>query len=770
MRFSGDFSFSPVSLSLFLLAMSSHLLYNKSVKFWGGIQYNMYKLHKKLKWGKQYIRYLVSYMMILLIPLTILTFFYSSRFMKKFYHEIFETVDLELVQVSTQMDNEWQSMQNIVGQLVFSNTIQKANAAQTPLDMESVINYLSGFCAANPFIQDIILIPSNFDYVVTSGTTCKRDYYFSRILIPAEMSSDELIEHLVTPADGICLPSQLYSYSALGSGPEQLIVFSFPIFTDYLTRSGTAVFLIRDSSFQQLLSQKLLSYQATILIQDPIGNTVVSNGQNMADTRLSDFSADEYIIRQRASTLNQWRYTACLPNKQTTFAQVSAITREFLIAIILILILASFAIAVLQRLNYAPVRRLREKAKQLAPENSDFNELNEISNALDFLSTQNTHLSSRLENNLTAIKNERLYRLLSGCYQSKEDFNLDCSELDLSLSYDYFTVALLMVHTPDVNLDSLAQEIKKSFENTKVYYCLHHLRPNQIILFFNLPDASGSVTNLFTQTQKHLLKEYHILSTAGIGSVREHTDQIAQSYMEAASALDYRFVKGNGTVIQFSEVVGSMQTSLVYPNQEFEQLQNALAAHNEQSIRSAVQNIIQFMEHKRLPLYLARSICFDLLHMVSEQSDNSSVSRSPLELSGMETAQEITELLKNWSNHLVVESSSASAQVSINDVLSYLNENCYDCDFSTYETAEKFGMTLPAFSKFFKDSTGQNVTDYTIALRMKKAKDLMASTSLPLKDIAEQVGYYNMSSFTRRFKLTQGITPSEFRKLDHSQK
>ena len=82
------------------------------------------------------------------------------------------------------MDNELQSMQNIVGQLVFSNTIQKANAAQTPLDMESVINYLSGFCAANPFIQDIILIPYDFDYVVTSSTTCQKDYYFNRILIP----------------------------------------------------------------------------------------------------------------------------------------------------------------------------------------------------------------------------------------------------------------------------------------------------------------------------------------------------------------------------------------------------------------------------------------------------------------------------------------------------------------------------------------------------------------------------------------------------------
>ncbi len=97
-------------------------------------------------------------------------------------------------------------------------------------------------------------------------------------------------------------------------------------------------------------------------------------------------------------------------------------------------------------------------------------------------------------------------------------------------------------------------------------------------------------------------------------------------------------------------------------------------------------------------------------------------------------------------------------------MISYLNANCQRCDFSAYEAALQFHMTLPAFSKFFKDSTGQNVMDYTIYLRIQKAKELLSSTALPLKDISEQVGYYNVSSFTRRFKLNQGITPSEYRK------
>ena len=53
----------------------------------------MLKTGKKRKFGRHYIRYLISYMTVLLIPLVILTFFYSSRFMKKFYDEIYAAAD-----------------------------------------------------------------------------------------------------------------------------------------------------------------------------------------------------------------------------------------------------------------------------------------------------------------------------------------------------------------------------------------------------------------------------------------------------------------------------------------------------------------------------------------------------------------------------------------------------------------------------------------------------------------------------------------------------
>ena len=74
-------------------------------------------------------------------------------------------------------------------------------------------------------------------------------------------------------------------------------------------------------------------------------------------------------------------------------------------------------------------------------------------------------------------------------------------------------------------------------------------------------------------------------------------------------------------------------------------------------------------------------------------------------------------------------------------------------------------MLLPNLSQFFKDKTGQNLLDYSTSLRMNRACKLLVETQLPLKELGYQVGYYNVSSFIRRFKQTQGVTPGDYRRL-----
>lgn len=726
------------------------------------------KKHSNL--GEQYLRYLFSYMVILIIPLVILTFFYTSRFMKKFYQEIYETVDSELIQLEIQIEGEWTSMEKIVGQLALNGTIRQMTAAQTPMELNPVIKELSGFCSANSFIGDIALVMENQDFVVTSSTTAQRDYYFKRIFQLPDASEEDLEKLLSSPVP-VCLPSQKIINRSFSTEPDYTMMISFPLFTDYQKREGTILFSVPDSAVQQLLNQKLQNYQAQIYLLDQNG-TLLSTSGPYPDAIAS--KTDNYIIRSYEAPDNHWSYYAYLPNRQDTFSQVSSIISEFLAAIVITLFLASFAIYVLQKINYSPVRKLMDAARKISPENSSSDEFATISNALDYLSVQNTSLSSQLSGSLSAIKNERIYRLLNGKYTSRQDFNLDCSELDLYLPDGFFAIGIIMFHQKVENLEALALEIKKQFAIPYTYYYLHTFHPSQLVLLVNFSEKEAPLEHFFSDTQAVLLKQHSLSTTIGIGTAVNSTERIAQSYMEASSALDYRFVKGNGTIIPFCEILGSTQAAVLYPQEEFGLLRNSLHSQNQQNIGLSVQNIITFMEANPMPLYLARSICFDLIHLVNGyyHSQNPASDRSPMELSGMETAQEIIKMLRHWSETLDSKPAlaSPSSRAVIDEILSYVDANCLNCDFSAYETAEHFHMTLPAFSRYFKEATGQNVMDFTIQTRIQKAKELLSTTNLPLKDISEQVGYYNVSSFTRRFKLNQGVTPGEYRKLSASSK
>ena len=84
-------------------------------------------------------------------------------------------------------------------------------------------------------------------------------------------------------------------------------------------------------------------------------------------------------------------------------------------------------------------------------------------------------------------------------------------------------------------------------------------------------------------------------------------------------------------------MLGSIRANTAYPHREFDALKNALASCSEDAIRASIEHIIRFMEENPIPLYLARSICYDLIHTINEHggSGQKTDSHSPLELSGV---------------------------------------------------------------------------------------------------------------------------------------
>ena len=84
-----------------------------------------------------------------------------------------------------------------------------------------------------------------------------------------------------------------------------------------------------------------------------------------------------------------------------------------------------------------------------------------------------------------------------------------------------------------------------------------------------------------------------------------------------------------------------------------------------------------------------------------------------------------------------------------------------------WELAAQFSVSETSLKNYFRGVFGQNISVYLREARMKKAAGLLATTRLPVAEIAAQVGYLNQSKFASVFKKQFDLSPLEYRRAEH---
>ena len=79
------------------------------------------------------------------------------------------------------------------------------------------------------------------------------------------------------------------------------------------------------------------------------------------------------------------------------------------------------------------------------------------------------------------------------------------------------------------------------------------------------------------------------------------------------------------------------------------------------------------------------------------------------------------------------------------------------------QIAEEEGVSYSTFRKFFKEFTGLSPALYQQDLRLQRAKELLATTDLSIKEIAYRLCFDTPDYFSQKFKAKTGMTPREYR-------
>ena len=84
-------------------------------------------------------------------------------------------------------------------------------------------------------------------------------------------------------------------------------------------------------------------------------------------------------------------------------------------------------------------------------------------------------------------------------------------------------------------------------------------------------------------------------------------------------------------------------------------------------------------------------------------------------------------------------------------------------ELSLTEFAQSVNLSVWRLCHIFKSDVGMPPIRYLRLLRMERAKGLLESSFLSVKEIAYQVGLNDESHFVRDFKSTYGYTPALYR-------
>ena len=97
------------------------------------------------------------------------------------------------------------------------------------------------------------------------------------------------------------------------------------------------------------------------------------------------------------------------------------------------------------------------------------------------------------------------------------------------------------------------------------------------------------------------------------------------------------------------------------------------------------------------------------------------------------------------------------------EVENYIKENI-ESDLSLELLASVVHLNPSYLSRYFKESTGENLSNYVTRCKMEKAAWLLDNTEQKINEIMLQLGYQKSQHFAKIFREQYGVSPKDYKR------
>ncbi|MFS0871525.1 helix-turn-helix domain-containing protein [Paenibacillus xylanilyticus] len=741
--------------------------------------------------SKLFLKYIWSYLFILLIPLAFMTVFIYENAVKTLRTEIESSRLAQLSQTKVTIDSRMKELSEIASRISYDNRLSSYRVTNTQTSPEA-IRALDQYKATSSMIDEIYLYFHDDKRIYSSKGLTDFEVFADNLSFES-WDKQSLYNDLnetkyptVRPADVV---------TKTGGVRDRKLAYLIPITPNSLNPHATVMVFIKESQITDLIDSILGNYQGLTFVLDVEGQILAANHQG--DTLSTNASAalfntitpgiqerrldgKDHSIVSVQSESNGWTYMTVMPSSQF-FSSVLDV-RSFMMLIIGIVVLVGVAVAlVLARMQYQPISTLVEFASSRFPEKKNAGEPG-YANELERIRSALQNYSSRIDLQEPFARNQYLSTLIN--FGNSDPLSPELMQLfDLKLDKDTLFVMVIgwngSKHS-DMELrrriaSSLAHIELPDLQATGYGVELPQLDQFGVIMSFDAIeelDEISSIKQIMEHVRGMLLDTLSIAPMIAAGSGYRHLHELNQSYIEACSAFDLLVPGEYGSSALFEEMSKTPSHSFWIPNHMQLKLAQSLKQGNSDVASQMIRSSVSSLQSSMLPALLVRCISFDLLNTIlktaSELGEHHMLQQIAPNMVFSSSLEELESVLLSLASQLCAEvnqDTQQEEQTLIDRIVDYIDTHFTDHNLSLDTLAYEFEVSPSHVSRSFKEKTGINFIQYIWQKRLDRVFHQLQTTDTPLKDLIQEVGYLDTPNFIRKFKKETGLTPGQYRKL-----
>ncbi|MCX7711707.1 MAG: response regulator [Clostridia bacterium] len=259
---------------------------------------------------------------------------------------------------------------------------------------------------------------------------------------------------------------------------------------------------------------------------------------------------------------------------------------------------------------------------------------------------------------------------------------------------------------------------------------------------------------------------------AGVSNASENMEDIKELYLKAKEALNLAFYSSEDVYYYSNALLANRIDNTALDTLTREVLDCIRMNYYEFKCIDSIKNYFDYFRKYKVSKNMVLLACNSLIATINEKLRQEYHGKNIL-------LDEITQQhIFPWADINILEmefsrrffailgrirSLRSKSDIDIvKEIKSYIDVNYHE-NLSLDNIAERFYISKYQLSRVFKKEIGINYWDYVTRVRMEKASLLIKNSDNKIYEVAEKVGYEDISYFSTNFKKYFGKSPKEYK-------